>query len=217
MLKICSKCGVEKELGEFVKHKDCKDGVAGYCKECEAIKTKQYRAINREILLAKKTEYKRNNAEKVKESAKKFRVNNPEKVNAWKKNAYENNKAHYLHKMKELYILKKEDLSLKAKNRYRAKHPLKIVDRETIKKQSEENKLKYKETNQKKLKAWKDKWYRGNAPIFSEQLKKEVFELSDRYLKKQLGKQKIIKEAMTPEIIETYRLILKIKRKLNGK
>ena len=33
-MKICSKCGVEKELSEFDKKKDCKLGVRGSCKSC---------------------------------------------------------------------------------------------------------------------------------------------------------------------------------------
>ena len=32
--KICIKCGIEKDLSEFVKVKHNKDGHAGFCKEC---------------------------------------------------------------------------------------------------------------------------------------------------------------------------------------
>lgn len=34
MNKICSKCGLEKPINEFVKNKTKKDGYASYCKEC---------------------------------------------------------------------------------------------------------------------------------------------------------------------------------------
>lgn len=39
--KICSKCGIEKELVEFQKEKNGKYGVRGDCKECNKIKSKK--------------------------------------------------------------------------------------------------------------------------------------------------------------------------------
>lgn len=44
MTKICSKCGAEKELGEFYKSKSGKFGVRGACTEC----TKVYNATHKE-------------------------------------------------------------------------------------------------------------------------------------------------------------------------
>jgi hypothetical protein len=41
MTKICSKCGIEKELSEFNK---CKKGILGYapcCKECAKVQVKE--------------------------------------------------------------------------------------------------------------------------------------------------------------------------------
>jgi len=35
--KICSKCGVEKDLSEFAKAKTGKFGIRGDCKECRNI------------------------------------------------------------------------------------------------------------------------------------------------------------------------------------
>ena len=32
--KKCSKCGIEKELSEFVKNKSKKDGLSYICKQC---------------------------------------------------------------------------------------------------------------------------------------------------------------------------------------
>lgn len=34
MTKLCSKCGVEKDVGEFYKSKVTKDGYMYHCKEC---------------------------------------------------------------------------------------------------------------------------------------------------------------------------------------
>ena len=33
-MKTCSKCGEEKPLSEYPKHKRCRDGVSGQCKLC---------------------------------------------------------------------------------------------------------------------------------------------------------------------------------------
>lgn len=43
MTKICSKCGIEKDLKEFHKRKDSRFGVRGMCKLCKSIEAKGYR------------------------------------------------------------------------------------------------------------------------------------------------------------------------------
>jgi 5-methylcytosine-specific restriction endonuclease McrA len=43
MTKICSKCGIEKELSEFYKKKSGKFGVEGRCKQCTIAASKAYR------------------------------------------------------------------------------------------------------------------------------------------------------------------------------
>ena len=62
--KVCSKCGVEKELCEFGVVSKNKDGYRSYCKECAKNLAKKYREKNK---------YTRN------EAAKNWRFNNPEK------------------------------------------------------------------------------------------------------------------------------------------
>lgn len=41
--KVCSKCGVEKDINEFYKSKSNKDGYMGFCKECKNKYQKQYK------------------------------------------------------------------------------------------------------------------------------------------------------------------------------
>lgn len=61
--KICSKCGLEKDLISFFKHKISKDGHTARCKEC----IKDYNKIN---------------APRIKERKKFWRDNNKEKLNS---------------------------------------------------------------------------------------------------------------------------------------
>ena len=47
-MKICSKCGVEKELSGFSKDKNNKDGRRGHCKVCCNLYNKKYRFENKD-------------------------------------------------------------------------------------------------------------------------------------------------------------------------
>lgn len=46
--KICSKCLIDKNVGEFHKHKKMKDGLYSQCKECRILKSKFDYKINSE-------------------------------------------------------------------------------------------------------------------------------------------------------------------------
>lgn len=46
--KVCSKCNIDKDLGEFHKDKSRKDGYVNICKECKNSYSKQYRIDNKE-------------------------------------------------------------------------------------------------------------------------------------------------------------------------
>lgn len=45
-MKICKVCSLEKQLIEFVKHKECKDGYSNTCKKCKKEQQKIYRIEN---------------------------------------------------------------------------------------------------------------------------------------------------------------------------
>ena len=74
--KICSKCNLEKELSNFRKRKDSKDGFRTECKECSYIVWKNYRD---------------NNDEKIKDQKRKEYINNREKTLLKVKNYREEN------------------------------------------------------------------------------------------------------------------------------
>lgn len=75
--KICTKCGVEKPLGEYYKNRRNKDGVHSYCISC---------------VMHTSREWQRNNPENVRETDLKYRLNNPEKRRATTREYYINNR-----------------------------------------------------------------------------------------------------------------------------
>ncbi len=75
MKKVCTKCGVEKELSEFCKAKLGKYGVGSSCKECR----KQYYKENKE------NRENKENKERQAECIKEYRKENKEKIAKWQK------------------------------------------------------------------------------------------------------------------------------------
>jgi hypothetical protein len=75
MTKVCTKCGVEKELGEFSRNKGGKYGVRADCKYCR----KQYYQENRGRMLEYRKEYYQENRSEVIRYGKRYYQENREK------------------------------------------------------------------------------------------------------------------------------------------
>jgi hypothetical protein len=58
--KRCNECGIEKELSEFQKRKDSKDGLRSKCKTCISEYQKSYQLKYYENNIEKITDYKYN-------------------------------------------------------------------------------------------------------------------------------------------------------------
>ena len=80
MLKVCTKCGVKKKLGEFCKQSSKKDGLYPHCKECLSKKNKEYRTEHKEETKIKQKEYDKANKEKIKIYQKKYRDENKKDI-----------------------------------------------------------------------------------------------------------------------------------------
>jgi hypothetical protein len=86
-VKTCSKCRVEKELGEFNKYNKSKDGYGSRCRSCQSA----YYQANKERIEEKKRVWKAANPEKVAEYLKRWELANPEKRRDSRKKYYRNN------------------------------------------------------------------------------------------------------------------------------
>jgi hypothetical protein len=129
-MKICSKCGEEKNKDSFYKDKSRKDGLSIICKTCSKIyykkyykenkekikkQSKEYREANREkytqyninyykenkyVLCEQNKAYREINKEKYSEYNKEYRKLNREKLIAKSRKHYYNNKQRYIEKEK---------------------------------------------------------------------------------------------------------------------
>ena len=125
-MKTCSKCKVEKELIEFSKAKQNKDGYLGKCKPCAKESIKQYYLDNKEERTAYNKQYYKKNLEKIKI----YRENNKERDKEVSKK---------YHKKKQKW---KTEESKEYQRRYNEDNKEKI----------KENKKEYQEANKEKRK-----------------------------------------------------------------
>jgi hypothetical protein len=100
--KICNKCKEEKQLEDFHKKCDSKDGYRTSCKDCCNKDTKERRLVEdkekhklyiqnrynekKEYILQQKKEYYLNNREKILKQKEKYRKENPNMNKNWRKN-----------------------------------------------------------------------------------------------------------------------------------
>jgi hypothetical protein len=93
--KICSKCGIEKELSDFYKNNDHKDGHYSQCKDCICKHQKKYYIINKESIIEKSKIYVKKNFIKTKEYQKEYQKSHRDKINInqryKRKEKYKNN------------------------------------------------------------------------------------------------------------------------------
>lgn len=146
--KICTKCGIEKEIDKFKRFKSTNDQYyyTGDCKQCRNLeaynRNKKYRLSHKkEIAIMKKINYQKNkkiisqkqkkyyeeHKEKIKMRSKIWYYNNQEKNSKRKKEYYEQNKDSIL---KEKYKYKKE--RLKKDNLFKIKEQTRNMIRTTF-------------------------------------------------------------------------------------
>ena len=80
--KVCTRCGVEKDIAEFYRMARSGDGHQSDCKKCNDIRRRANSLKNKEREKIRAAIYRQNNKEKIKAAGIEWRKNNPEKVNA---------------------------------------------------------------------------------------------------------------------------------------
>lgn len=69
-MKSCNRCGQEKSLSEFYRHKQASDGHLNQCKDCVKTKAKAWKEANPERVKEYKKAYRRRNPDRVAEIRK---------------------------------------------------------------------------------------------------------------------------------------------------
>jgi hypothetical protein len=116
--KICSSCFIEKNIEEFNKNKNTKDGLQFNCRLCCKKYKTSYYSENKEKILKRHKKYYKNNKEKILKRVKDWCDNNGDKTFQYKKKYVEKNKEKINQKMRER---KKNEPILKLKMLYRSK------------------------------------------------------------------------------------------------
>jgi hypothetical protein len=119
--KICSKCGNEKEISEFNKRKNSKDGYRPDCRECQKLhyqnkrehythKMKENRATKIDEYRERDRKYYKNNKEDILKHKKEYYQQNKDSIIEYKKGYYLVNKNHKSDYSKKYYLKNKEKL-----------------------------------------------------------------------------------------------------------
>lgn len=92
LTKICPKCNKEKELQEFHKNKNKKDGLQILCKSCRKLHSANYYILNKVKIDKRTNKYNKDNYDLLKQKRKKYNNLNKEKLNLRYKEYRTNNK-----------------------------------------------------------------------------------------------------------------------------
>lgn len=154
--KTCKLCKKTKAIDNFSIHISNKYGRNNFCKECIAIKSKDYRSselykkINKESVKKydkknkhKRKKYREENKEKVKQYHKKYRSENIKKITEYHKEYRKKNKEIIKIKTKKYEIENTEKIKIR-KKKYRIENKDKIYHRLKKYKQQPEIKIKKK-------------------------------------------------------------------------
>jgi hypothetical protein len=92
--KVCTKCGIVKDRGDFCKDRTRKDGFYPWCKQCQSVQNKKNREKYKEKLEAYHKDYYEKNKEQIIEYKKKWREKNKKRLKKKRHDRYVKNKEH---------------------------------------------------------------------------------------------------------------------------
>lgn len=120
IIKTCAKCKKEKDITNFVKDKNRKDGVFSYCKQCVVPLTKKWNDENKnnEKFKQERLQYRQKNKNKKSIYDQQYRLKNLEKLKEKRHKYFQNNKT------KEYEYIKRKrhkDINFKIANNIRTR------------------------------------------------------------------------------------------------
>lgn len=121
--KICSKCGIEKDVCEFYNRKKSRDGKRPECKICSNESSVIYNKKNEQKINLIKQKYVNKNKEKVKTSKKKWFEKNPTYQKEW---AMHNYKTDIIYRLKVIMRARLQ-LFLKSKKSFKKGKTFEII------------------------------------------------------------------------------------------
>ena len=187
--KICTECGVEKELSEYYKQRRGKNYAhRAKCKICMLEEHRIYVKENKDKMYIYHKEYRKENKGKLIENRKKYYIKNKEKIIEQTSKYFKNNRQ----KMYEY------------KNKYRKENKEKYNERAK----------KYRKENNEKIKKYNRQWYQKDKGRYSGKQRDRVINLTHGYIITVLRQKGISRENITPELIEFERAIITAKREL---
>ena len=117
--KVCSKCGIEKELHHFAKNSSHKDGLKSQCNECR----NKYYLLHKQEINGKCKRYYETHKEQFRIHNKKYKNENRNKINIIKRAYYKK----YPEKHVNYYNKNKKSINKKIRIRLQNKPSLRII------------------------------------------------------------------------------------------
>ena len=157
-MKKCTKCGETKELTEFHKGKNKKDGRRACCKVCQKQyyqanreQIKRYRQENREQILEKKKQYRQKNREKIAEYNKQYRQENREQIKRYRQENHEQ-----IAEYNKQYRKENREKIAERQKQYNQENREKIA----------EQKKQYRQANREKIAEYQKQYFKENRELF---------------------------------------------------
>ena len=103
MLKLCTLCNINKQLDDFGKHKQTKDGHLNQCKSCRKEYMKSYQTKNKDKISERMKDYYEDNNEKIKKRVRTHWNDNADDINAKRRERYNNDEEYKKRRLDEVH------------------------------------------------------------------------------------------------------------------
>jgi len=102
MSKLCTLCNINKQLDDFGKHKQTKDGHLNQCKSCRKEYMKSYQTKNKDKISERMKDYYEDNTEKIKKRVRTHWNDNADDINAKRRERYNNDEEYKKRRLDEV-------------------------------------------------------------------------------------------------------------------